>query len=525
MTRTQNSFFNFLTGLLSSVLVILLSFITRSVFIRFLGTSYLGIEGLFSNILSMLSLAELGFGSAIVFKLYKPIEENDRRRILILLKLYRQVYVIIGCLIVAIGLCLVPFLPHLVKDYSNIAALGLNGVFIFLLYLFNSASSYWFFAYKTAFVRANQKSYLLNVISFGTSVANSLCQIAALALFRSFILYLLVQISFSILINIIYSCLCNKRYPYVREKTDEKISREELREFLKDCSALFLYRASNVVINASDNIVLSSLVGLQAVGLYANYLAVKKSVTNLLYTFTTAIQASIGSIYTTGKPEWSRLVFRVVNFMTVWLYGVAAIGIAVLLNDFITIWLGADYVVTSWPFRGSVIATPVSLLVGIELFLTGQTYYCGSFRNATGLFQELKYRPVASIVINLAVSVFLVPHIGIAGCILGTIVATLTTNLLVDPIILHKHALKCSPIPYFLRNLLYKTVIIAAGLLSWWVCGHIALEGIVGFIVHGCVCVCIPSLLIVICFHRSTEFRFLMNSVLSLVNKSLRKPS
>lgn len=519
MTRTQNSIFNWLTGIGSRFLIIILSFITRSVFIRTLGEDYLGIEGLFSNILSLLSLTELGFGSAIVFKLYKPIAENNRPRILVLLKLYRRVYIIVGCVIAVLGLCLIPFLPDLIKDYGRLDTLGLNAIFIFLLYLFNSISSYWFFAYKTSFVQANQKSYLLNLLGYGLAILNSLCQIIVLHLTRNFVLYLGVQIAFSILTNLTYASVCDRKFPFTREKTSDRISKEELKEFFKDCSALFLYQASNKVMYSTANIVLSSTVGLRVVGLYANYLSVNSALRNLLYTFLSAIQASLGDLYSTGKLEWSRLIFRVVNFCTVVLYGTVAVGIAVLLDDFITLWLGSSFVVTSWTVNGTTIYTPLAILIGIEFFTTGQTHYCGSFRNAMGLFQELKFRPVASIIVNLAFSILLAPRLGIAGCVISTIIANITTNLLFDPWIIHKYALKQSPLPYFLRNWLYKLVFLAAGLCAWWVCSLIPLAGILGFCVKGVICVIIPVLFVLICFFPTMEFQYLLRNLKLFLHK------
>lgn len=519
MSRTQNSILNFITNLGSSLLLVVLNFVTRSMFIRYLGTSYLGIEGLFSNILTMLSLAELGFGSAIVFKLYKPIEEQDRPRILVLMKLYRKTYFILGCVIAAVGICLIPFLPSLVKDYHRFADLGLNAVIIFLLYLFNSVASYWFFAYKSAFVQASQKTYLLNLLGYAVAIVNSICQILVLVFLRSFILYLSVQIFFAVLTNLLYALVCDKRYPYIREKTSERISKEELKEFFKDCASLLLYRGSNTITTASDNVVLSAMVGLETVGYYANYLSIKTALRSLLYTFLSAVQASLGSIYSTGNLEWSRLVFRVVNFCTVLLYGIGAIGLAVLMDDFIQLWIGSEYIVTSWLYNGQTVSTPIALLIGIEIFTYGQVLYCSIFRNAMGLFQELKFRPVASILVDLAICILTIPYLGIAGCVLSTIVSHLTTNLIFDPIVICKHGLKQSPWGYFLRNLSYKLVIILAGLLAWWVCGLIPFDGIAGFLLRGVVCVLVPSFSMVICFCRTTEFSFLLNTVKTLLHK------
>ena len=521
MNRTRNSFLNYITGMFSSLLIVVLNFLTRTFFIRYLGMSYLGIEGLFTNILSMLSLAELGFGSAIVYKLYKPIEENDHERILVLLKLYRKAYLIIGCVIVVLGFCLIPFLPKLVRDYETLPSLGLNAVAVYLLYLLNTASSYWVFAYKVAFVQANQKTYILTVVGYVISIANSVCQILALVVFRSFIVYLCVQIFFAVAQNLIWAFICDKRYPFVREKTTKSVSKEELRSFYKDCSALFLYSACSVIIGGSDNIVLSAMLGTSAVALFYNYSSIRSAVRALLYTFLTSVQASLGSLYSTGNLEWSRTGFRVVNFLAVWLYGIGAIGVAVLADEFIPLWLHtSDYVVTSWVWNGITIRTPVALLLGIEIYIIGQQNYCGIFRNAMGLFQQMKYRPILSILINVILSIVLVPYLGIAGCLVSTIVAGLTTNLIVDPILIYKHALKDTPVPYFLRNILYKIVITGGGVAAWYACSRITTAGIVGFVIRGCTCVLIPSIIFVACFSKSMEFRFLLQAASSLFLKN-----
>ena len=517
MTRTQNSFFNMVTGIGSSLLLIALNFITRTVFIRTLGSDYLGLEGVFSNILTVLSLANLGFDTAIGYKLYKPIEEDDRRRIQLLMKLYRQVYLVVGCVIAALGLCLIPFLPRLAKDYDRLAALGLNGAVIFCIYLFNTVSSYWFFAYKNAFVAATQKSYILTVAGYFIALANSLAQILALTLARSFIVYLLVQIGFTIAQNLLNAYICDRRHPYLRDTVDGRISRQEVQELFKDCSVLLLHRVCGTVINSSDIIVLSVMAGLQTVGLYSQYLMVKNQLANLLGRIVTSLQASVGSLYSTGNLEWSRLTFRVVNFCTVWLFGVGAVGMAVLLDEFITLWAGPEYVVTSWTVGGVTVRTPVALLIGIEFYIGGQGHYLLILREVTGAFRYIRLRPLASIAVNLGLSILLVPRIGMAGCVVSTIVAHLTTFLTVDPWVIWRRILRCSPWGYYLRNLLYKAVIAGAGLLSWVICGHIVLGGVPGFILRGCVCAAVPGVLFAVCFCRTQEFRFLLNTARSLL--------
>lgn len=524
MTRTQNSFYNALTGVGASLLLLLLNFITRTVFVHYLGTSYLGIEGLFSNILSMLSLTDLGLGTAIVYKLYKPIEENDQKRILVLLKLYRQVYLIIGGVIVLLGLLLISFLPNLVRNYERFAELNLDPILIFVIYLLNTASSYWFFAYKASFVRANQKSYIITIVTYALNILSSLLQIAALAFFRSFILYLVVSWVFTVLYGVIAAVICDRRFPFVRQKTTDRISREELKEFAKDCGALTVYQIHDVVINSTDNIVLSAVIGLEAVGLYANYLVVKNSVRNVLTTVMQAFQASLGSLNSVGNLDWSRLMFRVINLLTIWLYGVGAIGTAVLMDEFIRLWLGSpEYILSDWTFRGVTFTTPVALAIGVEFYIIGYRQFFAAFRSTMGLFRQMLLRPIASVIVNLLVCIPSVYVLGPLGCVLSTIVAGLTTNMIFDPIVIHKHGLKTSVKPYFLKNLLYAAVVVAAGFMTSHVCGLVSLNGITGFLVRGCLCVVLPSIVLTLCFFRTTEFKVLIKTLADVVRDTIHR--
>ena len=284
---------------------------------------------------------------------------------------------------------------------------------------------------------------------------------------------------------------------------------------------MFLNRVHNVVINSSDYIVLTAVVGLWAGGLYTNYLYAKNSCRGLLDTVINSFDASIGSIYSTGNLEWARLIFRVVNFVVFWLYGIGAIGLALLLNEFIPLWLGSDrFVITTWVHNGVTYATPLALLVGMEMYIIGQRQYFMVFREAMGLFQHMKFRPIASILVNL---IFCVPGVyffGPAGCVASTIIAGLTTNLVFDPIVIHRYALKTSVKPYFLRNLLYAAVVAGAGVLTHWVIGLVALPGLLGFLVHGCLCVAVPSAVFALCFFPTEEFHYLLHTASELLRRN-----
>ena len=261
---------NLTTSIGGQLINILLKFITRTVFIATLGKAYLGINGLFSDILTMLSITELGFDTALNFKLYKPLAEKDYDRVRVLMKFYRQAYNMIGIVILSLGLCFIPLLPVLIRDYDTLEPLGINAALIFILYLLQSVSSYLFFAYKSAVVKADQKSYVLNIADYVVTIVTCIVQIIVLLLWKNFILYTATLILSNIVKSLVNATIAQKKYRTVFTRTDDKLERAEVISLFKDCGALFVYRVNTVVVKATDNMVLSAFLGLATVGLYSN---------------------------------------------------------------------------------------------------------------------------------------------------------------------------------------------------------------------------------------------------------------
>lgn len=216
--RTRNTFLNLISGFAGEAIIYLLNFIMRTVFIQTLGREYLGIGGLFSNILSLLSLAELGIGTALNYRLYKPLKENDEERLCALMSFYKRVYSFIGLGILILGITLIPFLKYLINDYEKFAQLYLNAGVVFFLYLMQSVSTYWFFAYKSAIVKAAQKEYYLNVIGYAGALITSVAQIVVLIFTRNYMVYIAVVIAFNILQNYMYACVVNRLYPFIKRR-------------------------------------------------------------------------------------------------------------------------------------------------------------------------------------------------------------------------------------------------------------------------------------------------------------------
>ena len=515
-SRTTNTIFNFTSSVGGQLINIIMQFIVRTVFVYTLGKSYLGINGLFSNILQMLSLAELGVGSAIIFKLYDPIAKEDHHRVTILMKFYRTVYTVIGFVVAVIGVCLIPFLPYLIKNYEKLEALHINVVLVFLLYLFQSVSSYLFFAYKSAIVKAHQKEYLLNLIKYLFTIGTGVVQIILLYAFKNFEMYVAVLIVSVIGENIAYAILANKMYPYINEKTEDKLDKKEVKEVFKDCSALFLYKLNEVVIKSTDNIVLSVIIGIDMVGLYSNYLVFYTTIKTLFEKVFSSMAHSLGNLHTTKKPKHEYEVFERINIISALLGGTAFVGIFVVADDFVNLWLGSEWVIPQ----------PFSFLMGLEIYTMAIRKVLGKYRNTMGLFQQAKYRPLFGMIINLVVSAALAKSWGICGVLVGTIVADWTTFMWFDPIIIHKYGFK-NEFPvfrYYIKTLKYFITSLAVGGLDFLICSYFLPDrGLLTIVSHAALCAVTTPFAIMLVSLKTDEGKFVIETGKKYIGKITKK--
>lgn len=489
-SRTRNSIFNIITGFGGQFLSILLNFITRTVFISVLGKEYLGINGLFADILTMLSLTELGLDTAINFKLYKPLATGDRQRVRVLMKFYRDAYRAVAVVMSVLGICLIPALPIIIHDYDSLANLNINAVFIFLIYLTQSVSSYLFFAYEAAIVKADQHEYLLNISRYVVQILASISQILILIIRKNFVEYTISLVIFTILQNVVNAYIARKKYHWAFQKTSESLEKAEIKSIFKDLSAIFVYRVNNVILKATDNIVLSAFIGLVIVGLYSNYLTIFNAIILLLGRFYTAISASVGNLFAVSDANKKYQFFELVNLITMILYGTAAVGITVTINELIQAWIGSDYV----------IAQPFPLLIGLEILFSGIRSNLNGVRNATGVFRQMYWRPLLGAVVNIVISIALVNPLGIYGVIIGTISADFFTFFLIEPFVLHKYSFDgIHPTAhYYFKHLKYMTLLALIGGVDWLICSHLTVGlGWISVAIH--ILICALSVPVVLC--------------------------
>lgn len=498
-SRTENSIINSAMSIVTQVLTVVLNFAVKTVFIKMLNDEYLGVNGLFTNIITMLSLADLGIGIAIPYSLYKPLAKKDEHKINVLMNFYKKVYTIIGIAVLLIGLSLTPFLGLIIKDIpKNVPHLSL----IYILFVIHSASSY-FFVYKKFLIDSDQKGYITSRIIFTFSTLLSIIQIILLVTTKNYILFLLSSIILVIIQNIYISSKANKLYPFIKNKTDEKLEKEDMEGIKKNVSSLFIYKVGTVIMNGTDNIIISKFIGLIIVGFYSNYVLIINSITTVLNQIFNAITSSIGNLVVTTNKKRSKEVYDNLNFANFWLYALFGVCIIVLINPFINIWIGKKYVM----------GFSIVFLLVLNFYVLGMQSVTNSFRNAYGLFWIAKYRPIIMVIINIVISVVLVQFIGIEGVLIGTLISRLLTTAWLDPYIVHKYGFEISPKSYYIDYLKYLVIFTAISIILNYFVSMITINNIFILILIAILVVISVNVILVLLFFKTSEFNYFYDKI------------
>jgi len=508
MSRIESSVKNIKYSMLGQVLIILAGFVTRMVFVRTLGAQYLGLSGLFSNILSILSFAELGIGTAIVFSMYKPLADRDVPKLQALMKLYGKAYITIGTFILIAGASLTPFLSFFVKEMPNIPHIQI----IYLMYVASSGVSY-FFSYKRSFLIADQKKYIdsfYHIIVYMTMIS---LQMAVLLLTRNFILYLAIQIAGIVAENIIVTRKIDKLYPFLKEKSDAHLEKSEKDSIFKNVKALVMHKVGDVVVFQTSNLLISKFVGIVEVGLYSNYLILTVSLNQVFKLFFQSTSASIGNLGATESTEKKLFIFRCLDLFGFWLYGFAAISLVCLANPFINLWLGREYM----------FPTATVLFIVASYYFTGRRESVLAFKDAFGLYWQDRYKPLFEAGISLAASIILAQKMGVQGVLLGTIISTLTTCFWIEPFVVYRYGFREPVRSYFARYALYTALAVSAGGATWAACSLFSAFTFAGFIGRLAVCAVVPNLIFAAVFWRTKEFQYLLNVLRPLAGKLMKK--
>lgn len=486
-SRTTNSLKNMAASVTYQLLNLVLSFVSRTVFLQVLGVGYLGISGLFGDVLSMLNMAELGFGTAMTFSMYKPLAENDQETLAGLTQFYKKVYRIIALAIAGIGVALIPFLPYLVNLEQELEHLELY----YVLFLASHVASY-LVVYKTTVLYADQKNHILLKYSSYWSMAQTIVMLLVLWLTHNYILYLVTQVVFVYAQNFHKSYIAQKHYPFLNKKVT--LPKEKTNGIFKDVGSAFLYKIANVLITATDNTLISVLVSTEMVGYYSNYNIIVGRLSNIAGTLFYSLVASLGNLIAKESHKRRYQVFQAMQSISSILSVFCSACIFLLEEDFIRIWLGPEYILSKLTL----------IAIVLNFFFKIAISPVTSFREAAGLFRKTKFIMLWTAVLNIVFSIILGKLIGLAGILFATSISRVLTFYWYEPLLLYRDFFNQPCRQYFAELLksigVMCTAIAGAYLASCWLTPTNWLE----LILKGIIVVCI-SMVVTIIFYRKSE--------------------
>lgn len=501
--RTQKSIKNLTYAMVGQIFGILISFFSRIVFIKILSTEYLGINGLFTNILTMLSLVELGVGSAMIYNLYKPLAINDKEHVKSLMKLYKKSYSIIGIIVIFLGVLFTPLYPYLIDEVPNISNLNL----IYILFVLNTGISY-FYSYKRSLIICDQKRYIATIFRYAMYFILNVIQIIILIFTKNYVLFLITQVLFTWLENFLISKKADKMYPYLLEKDVKPLPKKELKEIKRNIKAMMFHKIGGVIVNSTDNILLSRIVGITSVGLYSNYYMITNALETIIMQVFNSIVASVGNLNAKADKKKLQEVFDKVFFLNFAIFCIVCTCLFNLINPFINLWLGKEYIFN--------IGT-VAVIIGC-FYLKGMRRSCLTFRDALGIFWYDRYKPIVESIINLVASIILGKEYGVAGIFIGTIISTVTTSLWIEPYVLYKYGFNDKVKKYIKQLCKYTLSFVFICIITTSICRFITGMSILAIMLKAIICLFISLSLVIIFYFRSSEFKY----YLYLIKKILK---
>ncbi|MDM0500697.1 sugar translocase [Clostridium perfringens] len=504
-SRIKNSTRNAIVGIAGQVFIVFINFFSRSIFIKFLSEDYLGVNGLFSNILTILSLADLGLGDAIIYSMYKAIAEKDKKKIKALMNLYSSAYKVIGLFIAITGVAIVPLLKYIIRDSSGIENLNI----IYLMFLTNTVVSY-FYAYKRSIISADQREYINSKYKYTFMFLRSIAQVIILYLTKNYLLYLAIQIIFTILENVFISIKIDRLYPFIKRGNKEKLDDYEKNSIFSNIKALIIYKISSALLDGTDNIIVSSLISVKTVGVLSNYNLIIGSVSMVVCQISSALTASIGNVVNTEKKDKQIEIFYLILFIHFIIYSFTSVCLLMLLNPFITLWIGKNFL-----FNSSIVVVLV-----LNYYIYGMQSVVWTYRSTMGLFIYGKFRPVASAIINIIVSIILAKYIGVLGVLLGTTITRVVTNIWYDPLIIFKHGFKTSIISYYKVYIRYFINLIIMIIINGILFKILPVsEGFLSFLLKSLICSIVIIVLIFLMNYKTKEFKYLLNIFNNIILK------
>lgn len=490
--RTKNSIRNAVFSGITNVITIIIGFIAQAIFIKTLGSEYLGLNGLFNNIISMLAITESGIGVAIIYSLYKPLAEKNKDKIKSLMALYKKSYYVIAFITFIIGLLVIPFLGIIVKETTipNIAN-------IYLLFLVDSFCSY-MLSYKRSILIADQKNYVINIVHICYIVILNALQIVILLITKNFYLYLILKIVFRILENIVITLIVNKQYSYLKENNINKLEKNDIKSITTRIKALFIHKIGSFIVLGTDNILISYFFGLKVVGLYSNYYLIIYSVSTLFTQMFSSITSSIGNLIVEDNKEKTYEVYKQIKIINIVISIFTSTTILLLMKPFISMWIGSSYLLN----------TGILIVLVLNYYLQSTRNANTIFKEAAGIFYEDRYVPIVESLTNIIFSIVFAKFFGLIGIFMGTVCSNLVLHLYSYPKYVYKKLFEKNYWIYLKENISYFILSVVCATFTYVSASFIKIDNnIIVLIVNLSLSIVIPFVIMYISLSRTDGYK------------------
>lgn len=501
--RVKNVIRNTGFGVLYRLMQTVIPFFMRTVLIYCLGIEYVGLNSLFTSVLSVLNFAELGISSAMNFAMYQPIAQNDRKKICALLRAYRIYYLYIGFVILLIGVAVVPFLPYLVnKDLPA----DVNLYVLYAIFLIPNVLSYWMFSYRCSLFEAHQRNDIISKINLVLDSIRFAIQFVVLLVYRNYYAYIIVQLTFQIVFQFVVYYFVKKTYPdYKPSGILPQEDRDVIKQRVKD---IVTAKLGGMILNSSDTMIISAFLGLSVLAVYQNYYFLISAVISFIAMALSGAMASIGNSIVTESREKVFSDFKNVSFMLSWIVAICTCCFLSLFQPFMELWMGKELML---PFS-------IVILFCVYFFLYEFNQLFNIYKDAAGLWHEDKLRPLITSLSNLGINLLLVQHIGLHGVILSTVLSMLFIGM---PWLLRNvftYLFKTSMKDFLKRFLLYACITFVSCIIVYRISNMIQVGLVLTLFVRLMIAVLVPSVIYLILFFKKPEFR----KLLELANRILR---
>ncbi len=506
--RTKNATRNIAFGLIQRIYQLIVPFLMRTAMIYWLGVEYLGLDGLFTSILSVLNLAELGVGSAMVYSMYKPVADDDHTKLCALMKLYRLYYRIIGFVVLISGLVVAPFIPRLI---SEDLPKGINVYILYFINLFATVLSYWLFAYKNSVFHAYQRVDVVSKIAMLVNTVRYITQFLTLFILRDYYVYLIITLIGQVAINITTALVANRMYPNLNPSGN--VSSEEKSKINRSIRDLFTAKIGSVVVNSVDTLVISAFLGLEILAIYQNYYYIITALLSIVSIFIYSCTSSIGNSVIVDTKDKVFTDFKTYTLLIAWISTFCTSCLICVFQPFMKLWVGENLMFNFWAV----------ICFAIYYFIVQINTLFNNYKDAAGIWHEDRFRPLITAIVNLIMNLIMVHFCGIYGVILSTILSMLVVGIpwllynLFTTIFEKKHLRK-----YVFSLVLYFVCVFIVSALSYLIGNMLPFSGLILMLLRVIICGIVSLFVFVVIFNKRKEFKMAIAFIDQITHDKLK---